>query len=179
MSLNQSFWQGLATVGLEVVGLLVAVALVGSLFSTGRLGSHKLRAAAAIVLGVAVVSLGFKDLAPTGALLVRAQRSSLTDRQGLDYCFDEDGAQARIPFASWLRQRMPAHAVYAVVLAGEPDVWCLSLALLPRLPAYGAARPQWLVAFGTIPPELSARIARHDPSVQVYAPGFALARETS
>jgi hypothetical protein len=89
----------------------------------------------------------------------------------------EDHAQVYEPFINWLRNRLPPHAVYTLEYKGAPDAWCLTLALLPRLPAWGSARAGWLVDIQDISPQLRKSIARHDPSVQVYAPaGLVLER---
>ena len=55
----------------------------------------------------------------------------------------------------------------------------LMLVLLPSLPAGPGGHAGWTIAFGTIPPDLRARIARHDPSVRIFAPGFALAQDST
>jgi hypothetical protein len=171
-----SLTHGLITFGLELAGLAVAVGAVLVLLERRVSGSDDRRLVVVAVLAVAVIAAGFRNLDAAGSALQNAHRSSFGSRRGIDFCAQEDGAGSRVPFVEWLRERMPPHALYALYLSGQPDVWCLTLTLLPRLPVRYDAHPGWVVAFGTIPPALQARIARHDRSVQVFAPGLALAR---
>jgi hypothetical protein len=69
---------------------------------------------------------------------------------------------------------MGPHAVYALDYTPPPDTGCLAFGLLPALPARPGERAEWTIAFGSVPAEMRVRIARHDPAVQVFAPGFAL-----
>jgi hypothetical protein len=164
--------------GLEVAGLAVAVAIVWAALRARRSGAAgRERLVVAAVLTVAVIASGVGNLNTAASELHNAHRSSVGPRRGIDYCLQEDGAQARIPFVEWLRRRLPARAVYALALSGQPDAWCVTVSLLPRLPVGGPNdSPGWLVAFGVIPPALAPLIARHDPSVHVFGPGLALAR---
>jgi hypothetical protein len=103
---------------------------------------------------------------------------------GPDHCVEESlgggpgvGQDLRASFVVWLKGRLPAHAVYQVApYAGPPDPWCLTTLLLPALPAGPGGTPAWTVTFGRVPPSIAAQMRRRDGSVQVYAPGFVLAR---
>ena len=170
----QGLGQGIATFALEIVALIIAIFVLKKLLPRGFLGDSPLFAATAIVVGVAILLIAAEGLATSGDALVHAQRASVSNRQGIDHCFVEEGAEDRIPFVERLRIRMPPHAVYVLSLAGEPDAWCVTLALLPRVPAYGNAQPGWVVFFGDIPPAQQQEIARHDPAIEVFAPGLAL-----
>ncbi|HWF53240.1 MAG TPA: hypothetical protein VG223_01370 [Solirubrobacteraceae bacterium] len=106
------------------------------------------------------------------------RRLRLSERAGIDYCLKEDGAAHDIPFVEWVRRQMPKYAVYTSDQgAAEPDAWCLTLALEPALTVGpGHATPQYLITIGTTPPELKPLLARHDPAVRVFAPGYYLQR---
>ena len=135
-------------------------------------------AAVAVAVTIAVVWGGI----PSGlATLARAARKPVSAARGVDFCFGEswpdnpNGAGVtRLPFVRWLKARMGPHAVYTLDYTPPPDTGCLTLGLLPDLPARPGERAGWTIAFGSIPPEMRARIAGHDSSVRVFAPGFAL-----
>lgn len=169
----------LASLILEVLGVLGAVVVMAALLRSSGRGQLDLRWLAGAVVGVITVAFAIADVAGAGSALNQARRAGVGARAGLEHCFDEEGVSTRLPFLNWVKARLPAHAVYAMVpYAGQPDGWCTTLVLLPSLPAGPGGNAGWIIAFGTIPPDLQARIARHDPSVQVFAPGFALAKET-
>jgi hypothetical protein len=168
--------QGALTIVLQVGALAVAIVIVSGLLGRPAARKGSLFVATAVVVGVVSLALVADDLGASATQLVHAERASTGPEAGLDHCFDETGAEGRIPFVDWLRARMPPDAVYGITVSGQPDLWCITLALLPRLPAYGSVRPGWFVAFGAIPPALGSAIARHEPSVELYAPGLALER---
>jgi hypothetical protein len=167
--------KGLFTFGFEAIGLAVAVGVVGWLLNSRQAIDRRLVVAA--VLTVIVIGTGFRDLEASGSLLRQAHRSGAGTRAGIDHCLGEDRVGSTVAFVEWLRRHMPPESTYVLQAGAEPDPWCVALALLPRLPAFGAERPGWLVAYGSVSPELRARVASHDPTVQVFAPGLALARE--
>ena len=133
----------------------------------------------ALGLGLAAISavmlLG-RAHAPLSVLAgARQMRASV--RAGIETCVAEDGVGRTDGFIDWLDARLPARAVYSLALANEPDAWCVTLVLLPRLPAGpGDTRPGWLIAFGAVPPAMQQLIDERSPRVLVYRPGFALER---
>jgi hypothetical protein len=140
-----------------------------------------LRLAPWVVIGAVVLALAGSGVRATLTLLSQAAREPVSATTGVDYCFGEswpdnaNGAgRARLPFVRWLKARMGAHAVYALDYTPPPDTGCLTLGLLPSLPARPGERAEWTIAFGAVPAEMRALIARHDPAVQVFSPGFAL-----
>jgi hypothetical protein len=168
--------QGLVTLALEIVGLLAAIAIVGRFLRERLSADGSMLGATAVVFGVVVLVIGAESVASSGAQLAQARRDSVGAQQGLEYCMVEDHAQVYEPFINWLRYRLPPHAVYELEYKGVPDPWCLTLALLPRLPPWGSARAGWLVDIEDTSAQLQARIARHDPAIQVYVPGLVLER---
>jgi hypothetical protein len=175
----------LAKLMLEICAVLVlcggAVMLLRSRF--GR-RIDALPAAAGLLALLTVAGI-VADVHTAGGVLNRARRDAVGPRAGLQHCFGETNGEAgprlpqRLPFINWVKQRLPAHAVYTLAPSpGPPDAWCVALVLLPALPARAGERAGWTITFGTTPPDLQARIARQDPSVQVFAPGFALTRES-
>ena len=171
----------LATLVLEVLGIFAAVGLLVALIWGRRPRRGELRFASAVVVGVLAVALAAGQISSGLSLLNQARRASVSAGDGVDYCFGEGwpgnprgAGVARLAFVRWLRARMGPHAVYAIDYAPPPDVNCLLLGLLPALPARAGERADWTIAFGAVPAEMQARIAAHDPSVRVFAPGFAL-----
>ncbi len=175
-----------------VLFVLETLAVLGAIvFVTARLGSGSkthpdVRLVAACVLATISFVFALVQLRDTGSVLNQARRSGVAARTGLEHCFGETNGEPgpqlplRRPFIDWVKTRLPAHAVYALApYAGPPDAWCVALVLLPALPSGPGGHPGWTIAFGTIPTDLQARIARHDPSVRVYAHGFALARDSA
>lgn len=140
---------------------------------------------AAGVLAVLTAIAILANLHTAGGVLNRARRDAVGPREGLEHCFAETNGESgprlpqRLPFINWVKRRLPAHAVYELVpSAGPPDAWCVALVLLPSLPARAGEPARWTITFGTTPAALQARIAQHDPTVHVFAPGFALAQNT-
>ena len=162
----------------EVFGVLGAVGVVAVL--TRALGHIRrdLRLIAGAVIAAIVFAFACANLADAISALNQARRDGVGTRAGLERCFVEDHFGAWLPFINWVKARLPAHAVYALgPYSGRPDGWCISLVLLPALQEGPGGQPGWVITLGTVPPDLEARIARHDPSVRVFAPGFALAKE--
>jgi hypothetical protein len=134
-----------------------------------------------VIIGAVVLALAGGGIPATLSLLSQAARDPVSATTGVDYCFGEpwpdnpNGAgMARLPFVRWLKSRMGAHAVYALDYTPPPDTGCLTLGLLPALPARPGERAEWTIAFGSVPAEMRTLIGRHDPAVEVFAPGFAL-----
>lgn len=139
------------------------------------------RFASAVVVGALAVALALGAIPSGVAQLVRTHRGSVSSGQGVDYCFHQSwpnnpggAGAARLPFMRWVKARMGPHAVYALDYAAPPDRDCLYLGLLPALPARPGERADFTIAFGSVPAEMQALIAARDPSVRVFAPGFAL-----
>jgi len=140
-----------------------------------------LRLAPWVVIGAVVLALAGGGIPATLSLLSLAAREPVSATTGVDYCFGESwpdnangGGIGRLPFVRWLKSRMGPHAVYALDYTPPPDTGCVTLGLLPALPARPGERADWTIAFGTVPAEMRALIARHDRAVEVFAPGFAL-----
>lgn len=133
------------------------------------------------VIGAVAIALAGGGIPTALGMLARGAREPASAAAGVDFCFGEPwpdnpkgAGVARLPFVRWLKSRMGPHAVYTVDYTPPPDTGCLALGLLPALPARPGERAEWTIAFGSIPSEMRARIARHDPTVEVFAPGFAL-----
>jgi hypothetical protein len=133
------------------------------------------------VVGAVVLALAGGGIPATLTLLSQAARAPVSATEGVDYCFGEPwpdnpkgAGTSRLPFVRWLKSRMGSHAVYALDYTPPPDTGCLTLGLLPALPARPGERAEWTIAFGRVPAEMRPLIARHDPAVEVFAPGFAL-----
>lgn len=163
----------------------VAVALIAVLLVAGkRLGRPGARLSAPALAAAALAAL----LCLSVALHVRATASVFNQdhkhgtgaREGLEHCFEESLSgqplvPGRAPFLDWVKTRLPRDARYAVApYSGPPDGWCVTLALLPALPS---AQPRWIVYMGSVPAAVQAQIARRDPAVQVFAPGYVLVRD--
>jgi hypothetical protein len=171
----------LATLALEVVGILGAVALVIALTVGRRPKRAELRFASAMVAGVLAVVVATSELPVGASVLNQARRSAVSARVATEYCFGQvwpanpgGAGAARLPFLRWLKARIGPQAVYAIAYAPPPDADCLFLGLLPALPAAPGEHADWTIAFGVVPAEMKARIAAHEASVRVFAPGFAL-----
>ena len=171
----------LATLVLEVLGVFGAVALLVALTVGRRPKRAEVRFASAAVVGALTLALAVGEIPSGVSVLIQAHRLVLSSSASTDYCFFESwpdnpggAGQARLGFVDWLKDVMGSHAVYAIDYAPPPDQNCLFLGLLPALPAAPGEHADWTIAFGVVPAEMQARIAAHDPSVQVFAPGFAL-----
>jgi hypothetical protein len=172
----------LAKLLLQVVCLVFVVGVAVALlrFATGR--RVDVRLAAAAVLGAFVLAFALADADGAGSALNQARDDSVGSRAGVEHCLTESFGGAplvpeRIPFLDWVRKRLPADAVYAVApYIGEPDGWCLTLVLLPALPAGPGGTPGWTITMGTVPPSVQLAISRHEVSPQVFAPGYLLVR---
>lgn len=166
---------GLATLAVETL-LLIAVVFAAWAWRQRRGPADRLTVVASAVLGVAAAVVLMSTVVDAARTLHHAKQTSIAARRGLTYCFVETQAANRLPFINWLRQRLPERDAYEIAFTPQPDEWCLTLALLPRVPAFGHDNPRWLVVYGTSVPVVEQMIARHDPAVQVFAPGFALVR---
>jgi hypothetical protein len=176
--------QGLLVFASEIVALVVLATMLARVADPrrqpGRARRHGRRFLVVSLLALAVVAAGVRNVRNTGLVLRDANRRAVGQRPGIDRCLAEAPPPSRAPFVEWLRTRMPAHALYEVALGGGgPDLWCVTLTLLPRLPIGPHDHPRYLVAFGVVPAAIEARIKAHDPTVQVFAAGYALARVTS
>jgi hypothetical protein len=169
---------GLATVALETVGVLAAIALLGGVLGIGRRQLPRLTVAAVAALATV---LALSNVASSVSLLNAERLSAVGPGAGIDHCVYETGAEAILPFLTWLRERIPVRATYW--LADSPlladvapgiDPLCYALELLPRLPLSSPAGAHYIVYTGALTPALKARIAAHDPAVEVFSPGYAL-----
>jgi hypothetical protein len=169
---------GLATVAFETAGILAAIAVLGGVLGLSRRQLPRLTVAA--VAAVSTV-LALSSVASSVSFLNTERMSAVGPGVGIDDCVYETGAEAILPFLTWLRERMPARATYW--LADSPllddavagiDPLCYALELLPRLPLSSPAGAHYVVYTGAFTPALRARIAAHDPAVQVFSAGYAL-----
>jgi hypothetical protein len=169
---------------LELAVVLIAIVVAAAVIARRRPEISHLRAAAAPATAAVIAVVAAAQIPHAFADLNRARRSAVSARAGAEHCFHEVGpsqpisAVPRLPFINWVKARIGSHAVYRIAYTGPPDFQCVTMALLPALPAVPGERPNWTVAFGLIPPAMQALIARHDPSVMVYGPGFALERNS-
>jgi len=168
--------QGIGTLLLEIGGLVVAIVAITKLLPRVGVVTGARALATALVVGVLAVAVTAEDLAGSVTGIANAERTVGGTPDGIDHCFLEDGQALRIPFLNWLRRRIPPHAIYTVTSPGEPDPWCITLSLRPRLPAFANAQPGWSIALGVIPPSMQALLDHHDPSVTLYASGMAIER---
>lgn len=163
----------------------VAVVLVAALVCAGpRLGRQRPRLAAPVLAAGALTALLCLSLVlhvrATASVLSQDHQHSVEAREGLEHCFEESLSgqplvPGRAPFLDWVQTRLPPDARYALApYSGPPDGWCVTLTLLPALPS---AQPEWTAYMGAVPAAVQAQIARHDPAVQVFAPGYALVRD--
>lgn len=173
----------LGTLLLEVLGVLGAVCVVVAVLRSSGQSQIDVRLVAGGVIAAIMLTLALGGLADAGWSLNQIRRTGVGARAGLESCLTEQGGPAvavRLQFINWVKARLPADAVYQLLpYTPPPDDWCVTLVLLPSLPAGPGGRADWAIAFGTLPPDLQARIARKDPSVQVFAPGYALAKESA
>ena len=162
--------------GLELLIVLVGGSIVVAVGRRLRPEASFAQLAAA-ALATATAALAIYHVPPAVRRLHQAERIRVGVRRGVDYCFEEDGVQGESAFVEWVQRRVPAGAVYQLDdLLPEPDAWCLTLALLPSLPAGpGDTHPAWEIAFGGYTPAIAALVAHHSPRVRVFAPHFALA----
>jgi hypothetical protein len=173
----QALPQLAGTLALEVLGIVGAIWLIAMLLSgRGSLQRDGRRVAAAIV-SVFVLAFCVGSVADAGSVLWAAGSRPSSPRRGLERCFDELNAGGHLRFMNWVKSQLRHDSLYALDFAGQPDQWCLALVLLPALPYRGRQHPDYTIAFGAIPPDVAARIARHDQTVTVYAPGYALAKD--
>ena len=170
-----SLLAGLATLAVQTL-ILAAVVIAVRAWRRRRGHMDRTPMLAAAILGAAAAVVLLSTTVDAARTLHHAKQTSIGARKGLTYCFRETQADKRLAFINWLRQRLPEHAAYALDFVPKPDEWCLTLALLPRVPSYGEDHPRWLVIYGTAPPGVQAMIAHHDPAVRVFAPGYALVR---
>jgi len=162
---------------LEVLAILAAVGVLTAVLVRWGQGRPDVRLAAAGVVALFAVAFTVTNLVKSSSALDHAAHSAVGGRAGLERCVNEDRAGQRLPFVNWVKRRLPPAVFTLAPYPGHLDAWCVTLVLLPALPAGPGGTPTWTVTLGTIPPELKARIARHDPSVQVFATGFALSKE--
>jgi hypothetical protein len=167
---------GLEQLALESAGVSAAVLAAVAILPRrpGVARNH----AAAYALGLVTLVAALGHLQTVASEFHHDHQATVAARAATSYCVREAGSRVGAAFIEWARSRMPAHTVYRLDdLSPGPDAWCLTLALLPALPAGpGDTAPDWEIAFGGYPPELKERIASHDRSVKVFVPGFALAR---
>lgn len=173
-----SLGTGLATVALETAGVLAGIALLGAVLGLGRRQLPRLTVAAVAALATA---LALSSVASSVSFLNTERKSAVGPGAGRDHCVYETGGEGILPFLTWLRERIPARDTYW--LASSPllvdaapgiDPLCYALELLPRLPLSSPAGAHWVIYTGALTRALKARIAAHDPSVQVFSPGYAL-----
>lgn len=174
-----SLGTGLATLALQTLGVLATVGLIGAVLAVAP--ARRRRAAAAAVAALAT-ALVFAAVAPSISFL--NGQPAVSAPAAREQCLLETGAAATIPFFGWLNAHMPAHARYwlasnphLVDAPGGLDPLCVAFELLPRLPLPSSSGAGWVVYTGVVTPDVTARIARHDPAVQVFSPGFVLVRE--
>jgi hypothetical protein len=173
------FVRGLARLSLEVLGLISLAGLVVAV-TRGRKRPQlsDLRAGTVVAVGALAVALtailAIHQLASAHSTLNETRRSVVSARDGIEHCFYEQGAGARLPFIRWVKRQIGTHAVYALDYAGRPDVLCVYLVMLPALPAAVGQRADWTIGFGAIPSDMQSRIRKRDPAVRMFAPGFAL-----
>lgn len=163
------------------VGLVLLVALaVARRASAGR--AHRGTVLAGGLTALLAISIVLHARS-AGSQLAQAGRHHVPAQVGLEHCVTESLSGAPVAlravgFLAWVKQALPADARYAVApYVGSLDAWCLTSVLLPALPATPGERFGWTLAVGSIPAEMQAKIARHDPDVRVYSPGYALERD--
>jgi hypothetical protein len=168
---------------LETAGILIGVALIGTLLGLNR--SHMPRLTVAAVGALAAV-LALSSVPSSVAYLNHERTSPVSARAGREYCAVETSAQAMLPFLRWAKAQMAPHDRYwlapSPVLTDAPsgiDPLCVSLLMLPRLPLSSPTGAGWTMYIGGFTPALQSRIAAHDPSVHVYSRGLALVRDRS
>lgn len=173
MSLISSIVHPLLTLGGQALAIGVAIGLVVLAvrsFTPRRMSTPLI---AGYVLSAFALVLTVVNLVGATSLLNRARANSVGARAGLEHCFVETNATSRLPFVDWVKRQLPRDSVYELSgYTGQPDAWCVTLAFLPLLPAGPGGQPHWVVTFGYVPPSIAARIAAHDPTVRVFAPGF-------
>jgi hypothetical protein len=167
----------------EVLGVGLVVGGIATVLRRRNEDRFDVRSVVATALGALVFALALINAPTAGSVLNQARRNAVIARAGLEHCLLESLSGAplvlsRLPFIDWLNTQLPANAVYTFVpYSGPPDFWCVTLDLLPALPAGPGGIPDWTITLGTVPPDLQARIARRDPSVHVFAPGYVLAQD--
>jgi hypothetical protein len=165
----------LEAVGIVFVALFIARALA-------RRGTRReLGFGSGLVVAAIVIVFAAGQVPSSITTLSQTRSSGKPAGAGRDECVGEpdfgtaaDLYTRRLPFALWARRQM-GRAVYSVAsFTQPPDDICLYFVLLPALPASPGERPDFTIAFGSIPPAMQAKIAAHDPAVKEFAPGFAL-----
>jgi len=165
-----------------VLAIIVGVLLVAYLVSRRRPSRGQLRLATAATVTAIAIGIVAGQISRDATSLAQARNNGVAAERGRDECFGErtrikaaNRFSTRLPFALWARRRMGRGAIYSFAsFAPPPDNVCLYFVLLPALPAAPGERPDWTIAYGAIPAAMRSRIAARDPSVQVFAPGFAL-----
>jgi len=173
-------FDGVAELGGETVAgaIVVVLAVLIARRATGR-GVTARPIIAASLAGLLALSVAL-HLRGVGSALAQSGRGHVSAQTGLESCVNESLSGAPVApravgFLAWVKRRLPDGARYVVSpYEGLPDGWCLTTVLLPALPATGAERFEWTLALGSIPAEMQAKIAHHDPNVRVYSPGYAL-----
>ena len=165
----------------EIAG---AIAVIGLLvLGQKRVGGRRLpwpSLAAIGLAGLLCVSL-LLHARSTASTLHQASRHAVGARAGLEHCLKESPigqrlVPERITFLDWVKARLPPRALYGVdPYSGPPDLWCVTVVLLPALLASGADRAAWTIAAG-VPPATQASIDDVDHDAKVFAPGYVLAR---
>lgn len=177
-----SLTTGFATLAMETLAVLAAVGV--SWFFLSVYGLSPARVAVAVVAALAT-ALALSTVQPAVSSLTAERKSAVGAQAGIEHCLYETGAAGSVAFLRWLKTRMPSDARYwladAPELQGDApglDPLCVALELLPRLPETVRAHAGWVVGLaGTVPADVQRRIALRDPTVQVFAPGYVLARE--
>jgi hypothetical protein len=173
----------LVKLGAEVA---VAIAVVALLIGGQRvLGLPRRRVPAPVLVAVGLAGLLCVSLIShvhaTATAFSQDHKHSTSAAQGLERCYQESLSGQPVvpvhaPFLDWVKSRLPRDARYALYpYAGPPDGWCVTLTLLPALPS---TEPDWTIYMGTVPAMVQAQIARHDPNIQVFTTGYALARNS-
>ncbi len=178
-----SLGHGVAELAGEVLAARIVIAL--AVVIVGRASGDRAVARQVVATGLAgllAVSVAL-HLRGAGSALAQAGRHHVSAQMGLEHCVTESLSGAPVAlkavgFLAWVKHELPAGARYAVSpYGGSPDGWCVTMVLLPALPAGPGEPVGWTLALGSIPAEMQAKITGHDPSVEVYAPGYALERD--
>lgn len=170
------------TIGARALAIVAGVLVVAYLARRKRPMRAQLSLVASATVAALTVVVAAGQITGSVASLSQQRNAAVAAEPGRDECVSEQtftpGSNLytqRVPFAVWARKQMGRNAVYSLAsFTAPPDDLCLYFVLLPALPAAPGERPDWTLAFGSIPAEMGARIAAHDPSVKVFAPGFAL-----
>jgi hypothetical protein len=126
-----------STLVIEVLGVLLAGVLLC------RYAGLSLPAATGITGAMLVLLLTAPALWQAAVKDGDLQRAGLAAPPGVgarEKCLVDKGTGQLVPFAAWLRVRLPEDAIYS----GVEDT-CLVYQLLPRLPARPGQRADWVV----------------------------------